>query len=79
MAPKLIPKSSFSRHGDFVKRMVFLKEKHTFPGFEHPKSAPKSNKKPFKIDARKNDAKMMQNRAKMEPKWNQNRPKIHQK
>ena len=73
MAPKLIPKSSFSRHGDFVKSMVFPQEKHTFLGFEHPKSYPKSNKKPFKIDARKNDAKIIQNLAKMEPKRDQNR------
>ena len=77
MALKLIPKSSFSRHGDFMKSMVFPQEKHTFRGFEHPKSAPKSNKKPFKIDARKNDAKIMKNLAKMEPKWDQNRQKKH--
>ena len=79
MAPKFIPKSSFSRHGDFVKSMVFPKEKHTFRGLEHPKSDPKSNKKLFKIDARKNDAKSMQNRAKMEAKWSQNQPKINEK
>ena len=77
MALKLIPKSSFSRHGDFMKSMVFPQEKHTFRGFEHPKSDPKSNEKPFKIDARKNDAKIMQNRAKMEPKRDTNQPKIH--
>ena len=79
MAPKLIPKSSFSRHGDFMKSVVFPQEKHTFQSFEHPKSDPKSNEKHFKIDARKNDAKIMQNRTKMEPKWGQNQPKIHQK
>ena len=65
-------------HSEWL-RMVFLQEKHTFRGLEHPKNNQKSNKKPFKIDARKNDAKIMQNLVKMESKWNQNRRKINSK
>ena len=79
MALKFVPKSSFSRHGDFMKSMVFPQEKRTFRGFEHPKSAPKSNKKPFKIDARKKDAKMSKNDPQMEPEGSQNGLKNLQK
>ena len=74
MVPKVIPKSGFSRHGDFVKSMVLPTKNTHFEVLNILKGDPKSNKKPFKIDARKNDAKIVQNRAKMEPKKSTKNP-----
>ena len=76
MVPKVIPKSSFSRHGDFVKSTVFPLEKTHISRFWASKKWSTIEQKTFQNRCSKkpckNDAKSSQNGAKMGPKSTKN-------
>ena len=83
MAPKLIPKSSFSRHGDFMESVVFPIGKTHISRFRASKKCSKIEWKTFQNRCSKkrckNDAKSNQKVAKMGPKSIKNPSKMKAK
>ena len=61
--------SSFSKKDEIYEIKLPFGREHGFTGSGHLKIHEKSIQKAYKIDARKSDAKSMENYAKMEAKW----------
>ena len=55
----MMSKSSFSLHGDFAKMCTTLERELDFDGLRVPKMDAKSQRKTYKVDARKHDARMI--------------------
>ena len=69
MEAKINDFSNFFKKDEKYEIMLPLQREHGFTGSGYLKIHEKSIQKTYKIDARKSDAKSMENDAKMEAKW----------